>query len=368
MRVLQVAWEYPPRLFGGLGRHVEGLSAALAAGGVDVTVLTPAWAEAEPPAASGVRVLRAAAPPEPLPDDRWLAEVLDANVAMAERALTSGVAVDVLHVHDWMAGHAARVLAPAMGVPVVATIHATERGRHQGHLPPGFSAWIDAQERALVDLADRVVVCSTPMVEAATTWLGAPTADVVPNGVDPARWRPPRVQRRHDRVVFAGRLEYEKGVQVLMTATDGLPLDVRIAGRGSYGPALRRDAHDGVRFEGHLPQPALARLLASAAIVVVPSLYEPFGLAALEAMAAGTPVVVSDVGGLRDLVPDGVGLRVPPDDPVALRTALRRLLTDRALRERLSRAGLSRAEALSWPATARRYRDIYDALVTVEER
>ena len=362
MRVLQVAWEYPPRLFGGLGRHVEGLSAALAADGVDVTVLTPASSEPDPPSPDRLRVLRAAAPPELLPDDRWLADVLDANIAMAERALTSDVAVDVLHVHDWMAGHAARVLARAMGVPVVATVHATERGRHQGHLPPGISAWIDAQERALVGLADRVVVCSTPMVEAVTDWLGAPAADVIPNGVDPARWQPPGVRRRHDRVVVAGRLEYEKGVQVLMAATEDLPLDVRIAGRGSHGPALRREAHDRVRFEGHLPQPALARLLASATIVVVPSLYEPFGLAALEGMAAGTPVVVSDVGGLRDLVPDGVGLRVPPDDPTALRSALRRLLVDRPLRERLARAGLARAEELSWPATARRYRNVYTAV------
>ncbi|WP_341251498.1 glycogen/starch synthase, partial [Euzebya pacifica] len=127
MRVLQVAWEYPPRLFGGLGRHVEGLSAALAADGVDVTVLTPASSEPDPPVPGRLRVLRAAAPSEPLPDDRWLADVLDANIAMAERALASDVAVDVLHVHDWMAGHAARVLAPAMGVPVVATVHATER-------------------------------------------------------------------------------------------------------------------------------------------------------------------------------------------------------------------------------------------------
>lgn len=366
MHVLQVAWEYPPRLFGGLGRHVEGLTAGLAAAGHRVTVLTPPHdgAEVAPP---GVTVLRAAPPPAELPADRWLAATLDANAAMAERALTSPIAPDVLHVHDWMAGHAARVLAPALGVPVVATIHATERGRHMGHLPPGFSAWIDAQERALVALADRVVVCAGHMAEHVTAHLCADPArtTVIPNGVDPASWQraAPRPAGRLPRVVFAGRLEHEKGVHVLLAATRGLPCQVVIAGRGSQGPQLRRTAPPGVRFEGHLDQPQLAALLRSAAVAVVPSLYEPFGLAAVEAMAAGAPLVASDVDGLAEVVTRGSGLLVPPDDPLALRAAIRRVLEEPSLAGRLRRAGAARAAELSWTAAAEAHAAVYAEVV-----
>lgn len=367
MHVLQVAWEYPPRLFGGLGRHVEGLTAELAAADHRVTVLTPSHdgPEVAPP---GVSVLRAAPPRAELPADRWLAATLDAGVAMAERALTTPIAPDVLHVHDWMAGHAARVLAPALGIPVVATIHATERGRHMGHLPPGFSAWIDAQERALVALADRVVVCAAHMVDHVATHLGADPArtTVIRNGVALAPWRSvtPRSAGRLPRVVFAGRLEHEKGVHVLLAAAKGLPCEVVIAGRGSQGPQLRRTAPPGVRFDGHLDQPQLAALLRSAAVAVIPSLYEPFGLAALEAMAAGTPLVASDVDGLAEVVTGGSGLLVPPGDPIALSAAIRRVLEEPSLAGRLRRAGTDRAAELSWATAAASHAAVYADVVS----
>ncbi|CAN5454926.1 glycogen synthase [soil metagenome] len=365
MRVLQVAWEYPPRLFGGLGRHVEGLTRALASGGVSVTVVTPAH-EGPEQAPPGVQVIRAPAPAVSLPDDRWLADTLDANVAMAETTLRHlGTTIpDVLHVHDWMAGHAARILAAAMDIPVIATIHATERGRHKGHLPPGFSAWIDAQEQALVALADQVIVCAAHMADHVRWHLGAdPSAvTVIHNGVDPTCWRPLTTRKRGNapkRIIFAGRLEYEKGVQVLLAATRRLPCEVIVAGQGSMAQELQRAAHPRVRFAGHLDQPALRDLLASADIAVVPSLYEPFGLAALEAMAACVPVIASDVDGLAEVVTEGAGLRVPPDDPLALAKALRRLLRDDDLVARLVAGGSARAAELSWDASARKHRAVY---------
>lgn len=407
MHVLQVAWEHPPRLFGGLGSHVEGLVAGLDAAGVDVTVLTPEH-EGPETAPAGVRVLRAAPPFADLGPDGWLAEVIDAGVRMAERALQAGVVVDLVHVHDWMAGHAARVLVPALGVGVVATIHATERGRHMGHLPPGCSGWIDAQEQALVALADRVVVCSRDMAAHVIAHLGADPArtTVVPNGVDVARWRDPvagpvprsgstsRLREEGPdrallhvphldaggpaggagrsggasgaagglpRVVYAGRLEHEKGVQVLLEATRGLACEVVVAGQGSMGAQLRRTAHARTTFEGHLPQPRLAALLRSAAVAVVPSLYEPFGLAALEAMAAGVPVVASHVGGLAEVVTPDAGLRVPPGDAPALARAIGRLLDDPATAAALVRGGSARAATLTWDAAAAATMKVYGA-------
>jgi glycogen synthase len=366
VHVLQLAWELPPRLFGGLGRHVDGLSAALAAAGVEVTAATPELLGDERPPLPGVRVLRAAPPAAAPPEGAWVAEVLDANARMAERVLRAGVVADVLHVHDWMAGHCARVLAPALGLPVVATVHATERGRHQGHVPAGTPAWVDAQERALVALADRVVVCADHVREHVVAHLGAHPrrVAVVAGGVDAAAWAdgPTRPAGALPRVVAAARLEHEKGLQVLFEATADLRCEVVVAGRGSAGPALRRAAHAGVRFDGHLEQPALAALLRSAAVVAVPSLYEPFGLVALEAMAAGAPVVASRTGGLRDLV-GGAGLLVPPGDAPALRRALARVLEDPALAARLAAAGRARAAATTWDAAAAAHVDLYRDLL-----
>ncbi len=369
MRVLHLSWEYPPRLYGGLGRHVEGLGRALAASGTAVTVVTPELRRgAETPAVPGLTVLRTPLPAADLPEDRWLAATLDANVRMAEVVLRQVPAsgVDVLHVHDWMVGHAARVLAPVLGVPVVATVHATERGRHQGHLPPGFSAWIDAQERALVGLADRVVVCATHMAEHVVRWLDAAPAgvQVIPNGVDVDVWRagPTAPSGPLPRVVFAGRLEYEKGVHVLLRATAGMRCEVVVAGEGTHSGQLHQQAGRDVRFVGHLDQPELAALLRSADVAVVPSLYEPFGLTALEALAAGAPVVASDTGGLAEVLADGAGLLVPPDDPAALRAAVHAVLAGPERAEGLRRAGARRAEALSWQASAAAHRGLYEEL------
>ena len=359
MRVLQVAWEYPPRLYGGLGRHVEGLVAALVADGTDVTVLTPDCVADPPGTPDGPTVLRADPPWVDLPGEHWIGQVVDANVAMVHRALDAGVAADVVHVHDWMAAHAGRTLARVLGAPMVATIHATERGRHMGHLPPGVSGWIDAQERELVAAADAVAVCSQAMADHVTRWLHAPTATVIPNGVRMADWASD-VDRVPGRVVFAGRLEHEKGLHVAFEATRDLDVELVVAGQGTQLDRYTAEAHDRVRFVGHLPRPALAALLASAEVVVVPSLYEPFGLAALEAMAAGTPVVASAVGGLREVVTDNAGVLVPADDPQTLAAALEKLLADPGQRAALGRAGRARAEELSWPTAAAAYLALYD--------
>jgi glycogen synthase len=372
VHVLQIAWEYPPRLFGGLGRHVEGLVDALAVAGADVTVLTPDC-EGPETAPDGVRVIRAAAPPEPLPAADWLAGALDANVAMAQAALDVLPAsdVDVIHAHDWMAGHATRILARVLGVPVVLTVHATEQGRHMGYLPPGPSAWIAAQERTLAALADEVLVCSDHMAVEAARHLGVPAdrCTTVPNGIDVDAWRAPPTARTAGsaegpvpRIVFAGRLEHEKGVHVLLEATADISCEVVIAGEGTQGSRLRDAAHDRVRFTGHLDRSELAALLRTASVVAVPSLYEPFGLAALEAMAVGAPVVVSDVGGLAEVVVDGSGLRVRPDDPRHLATALRRVLTDPAFARRLQAGGTARARELTWTAAAGATAEVYARL------
>ena len=387
MRVLMVSWEYPPLLVGGLGRHVHALAEQLAAGGHEVTVLTrggaPSLALPADEVTRGVRVLRVAdEPAQPgFEDDLlgWVA-VLDKSLARAGRALRERP--DVVHAHDWLGGRAAAALVAHYGAPLVATLHATEAGRHQGWLPEPLNRAIHAEEWRLASGADRVITCSAAMRGEATRLFDLPDGivEVVPNGVDPERWRPtPQAVAAARRrwapdgplVLYYGRLVHEKGVHDLLAAVARLRrrypgIRVVVAGTGPKATELRELARRlrlgrSVAFGGFVPDAEIAALAAAADCAVVPSVYEPFGLVALEAAAAGTPVVVSDVGGLREFVADGrTGLRFPAGDPAGLADAVGRLLADPGLGRRLvaeARLVLDRDHA--WSRVAERTVEVY---------
>jgi glycogen(starch) synthase len=286
-------------------------------------------------------------------------------MAMGHSMVRAGLAIrdwrhDVVHAHDWLVAHAAAAVKEGLGLPLVATVHATEAGRHQGWLPSPMSKAIHTIEWWLTYEARRVITCSTSMRWEVTRLFDLPgdKVDVVPNGVDPRGLaaRPARLApaSHGPTVLYAGRLEYEKGVQTLLRATSRLKrrhpgLRLVVAGTGTYAGALADLAKalrlgKTVDFAGHISGPALAGELARADVAVVPSLYEPFGMVALEAAVAGVPLVVSDVGGLREIVSDGVtGLRVPAADVPALTTAVDQLLSDRILARGLAAAARERA-------------------------
>jgi glycosyltransferase involved in cell wall biosynthesis len=197
----------------------------------------------------------------------------------------------------------------------------------------------------------RLAICASGELADAARELGAREARVIPNGIDV----PVEVVEPDEppHILFAGRLSAEKGVRELVAATEGLPLVV--AGDGPL-----RDEVPGAL--GMVPHDELLRLYERATVVVCPSLREGFGVACLEAMAAGRPVVASAVGGLRDLVVDGeTGLLVPPGDVAALRAALERLLGDAVLRRRLGHAARERVLAgFTWKRYAELVRRAYD--------
>jgi glycosyltransferase involved in cell wall biosynthesis len=229
---------------------------------------------------------------------------------------------DLVHAHWLPAG----AVGLATGKPVVVTLHGTDVELAR-RVP-----WL----ARVVLRRVRVAVAVSPALAAEARRLGARRVRVVPNAVA----LPARAGEEADPpyVLFAGRLSAEKGIRELVAATGGLPLVV--AGDGP----LRDEVP---RARGMLSRDELEPLLAGAAIVVVPSRREGFGLAAAEAMAHGKPVVASAVGGLPDLVVDGeTGLLVPPGDVEALRAALERLLADRDLRRRFGAAGRERAARL----------------------
>ena len=385
MRILMLSWEFPPRLIGGLGRHVDALTRALVAAGHEVHLISRSHPDA--PATEtrgGLHVTRVDASPPAVPFEDLVPWVLAFNTAVLAAGVRSARThrFDVVHAHDWLVASAGVELARILDVPLVGTVHATEYGRHQGHLPGPMNHLIHAIEGWFVEHSDRTVVCSTYMHEQIRTLFGAPEdrVDVIPNGVEVDALSPPTDAVRALRrtladddtrlVLFAGRLEYEKGVQTVLHALERLatrvgPVRFLIAGIGTYSDELRRLVSElglehRVHFTGFLEERDLRLHYAAADVAVAPSIYEPFGLVATEAMACGTPVVASDTGGLREILAGGTGLTFPPQDAEQLADRIAEVLVDSTLAAGLVARGQARIRALyDWGDVATRTVETY---------
>lgn len=389
MRVLIVSWEFPPLVVGGLGRHVGQLARQLAALGHDVRVLTRGTGpEPEQQSADGVTVWRAAA--DELAIDFGSESVLawtqafEHSLTRAGLLLVAGWRPDVIHAHDWLVAQTAHTLRQVTGSPVVVTVHATEHGRQQGWLTEPVPRAIHSVERWLCREAAAVIACSRFMAGQVSELfqLDPDEVRVIGNGadIDPAEPRSQvettgsKAYRGQPLLVFAGRLVHEKGLQELIKALPllrqelpGLRLVVAGAGQqlaDQQDRAARYGVSDLICWAGFLDAAELAGLLAAADLVVVPSLYEPFGMVALEAQLAGTPVAVSDTGGLAELVEPGrTGLRFAPQDPAAIAAAVREVAADPAAARRWAAAARQRArDEFGWAAVASRTAEVYAAV------
>jgi glycogen synthase len=337
----------------------------------------------------GVRVLRVAEDPLHLEFDRDLvAWTLAMGHGLLRAALTRLVPSwrpDVVHAHDWLVAHPALALADVLEVPLVATIHATEAGRYAGWLSSPLSRQVHSAEWWLAHRADTLITCSAAMRAEVTELFDVDPDPVVVlrNGIAPRRWRASsaRVRAMRERyapagapvLLYFGRLEYEKGVHDLIAALPRIRrahpgTRLLIAGTGTahgelvaaaQGHRVRRS----VTFTGHLPDADLAALLRVADAVVLPSRYEPFGIVALEAAAAGAPLVASTAGGLGEVVLDGeTGLSFPPGDVARLATAVGAVLADPAAAARRARAARKRlGSAFEWSRIAADTASVYAA-------
>jgi glycogen(starch) synthase len=376
MRVLIVSWEYPPVVVGGLGRHVHALARSLHANGHEVRVLsrqpTGTDAATHPTVGElheGIPVLRAAEDPAHLEFERDMVAwtlAMSHSMLRALPAWLDGWQPDVVHAHDWLVAHAAIGAADLLRVPLVATLHATEAGRHAGWLTSVVSQQVHSLEWWLAQRADALITCSEAMrTEAAGLFERDPDEiRVLHNGIEPRRWRvePARVAAVRARyapdgvplLLYFGRLEYEKGVHDLIAALPKIRrvhpgTQLLVAGTGTQLDFLIQQARThrvrrSVRLLGHLSDEGLASALAAVDAVVLPSRYEPFGMVALEAAAAGAPLVASTAGGLGEVVRDGVtGLSFAPGDVTGIASAVREVLDDpeaARLRARAARARL----------------------------
>jgi glycogen(starch) synthase len=388
-RVLILSWEYPPLIEGGLARHVRKLAEQLVAvEDVEVHVLTRGdermAAEDE---LDGVFVHRVREPrrPRDLGEFVTWVEHMNADMLAAGVELGDRFDFDLVHGHDWLVAVAGDHLANRFRCPLVVTIHATEYGRHQGWVDDHPQSHIHGVERWMANRADRVITCSHYMRGHVADVYGLEESrvTVIPNGIDPLDLQPvddlDRLRAQFAApderlVVLVGRLVYEKGFQLALEALPGLVErlgDVRflVAGSGTHEQELRRQAADlGLdahgTFLGWIGDDVLHSLYRIADLCVVPSIYEPFGLVALEAMASGCPCIVADTGGLREIVPEDerVGLRFNGGDAEHLAVMVERLLTDDALRERLVVEASDHVLSFDWADVARQTAALYAEL------
>lgn len=380
-RVLMLSWEYPPVIVGGLGRHVHALATSLVAAGHEVTVVTRHAPGAPVEEYSeGVRIVRA--PEDParftLDTPSLLAWTMAFNHTLTRAALRAATTsdFDVIHAHDWLVTHTAVTLKEHLDLPLVATIHATEAGRHQGWLPEDLNRSIHSVEWWLAREAHRVLVCSGYMKWEVTRLLDLTggRVEVIPNGVDGPAWKATRravaaARSRHGGtgplIGYAGRLVYEKGVQHLVAAVPRLrhrypELRVVIAGDGPYRQELQDQARrlrvsGAVSFAGFVGA-ELPAMLAATDATVVPSLYEPFGMVALEAAAAGAPLAVARTGGLTEIVQSGItGVTFPSHESDGLAAAVGELLDDTVFARQVAKSARRMvAERFAWTSIAER--------------
>jgi glycosyltransferase involved in cell wall biosynthesis len=324
MKILVLAWEFPPRIVGGIARHVSELYPELVKLGHEIHLLTVEFGFA--PAyevVNGVRVHRV-----PIAQSHnfwhWVVNMNDSMGQHGGKLLLEDGPFDLIHAHDWLVGDAAIALKHMFKTSLIATIHATEYGRHNG-LYNDIHRYISSKEQLLSYNAWRVIGCTNYMRLEIERALNTPwdKIDVVYNGICPEKkHRHPEFDFQQFRrrfaadqekiIYYVGRMTYEKGVNVLLNSAprvirelEGLVKFVIIGGGNTdhlKHQAWNLGIWEKCYFTGFMSDSDLDKFQTIADCAVFPSLYEPFGIVALESFAARVPVVVSDAGGLPEVV------------------------------------------------------------------
>ncbi|GFZ98128.1 hypothetical protein GCM10008018_50410 [Paenibacillus marchantiophytorum] len=397
LRILMLAWEYPPHVIGGLARAVCDLSKQLAASGHEIHVITCLTDSCLPYERSeGVHIHRAniLQSGEAIPFLDWVFQMNLAFTQTIAHLSEQGLRFDILHAHDWLVYYAANESKQSLQIPLLATIHATEYGRNQGNLDTPVQQRIHILERKLTAVADHLIVCSLFMQQEIQKLFEVPEhkISVIPNGVMPflIPVDSPKTANSllasalfdghspNKIIAFLGRLVYEKGVHILIAAMRLVlkhfpQAKLVVAGAGPELERLQQLAAplgDRVCFVGFLDESDKNLLLHQAELCVFPSLYEPFGLVALEAMASGTPLIVSDTGGLAEIVDHEVnGLQVPPDDIHALARQIDKLFQEPLFSSQLTKEALSKVSAIfSWAPIGTLTIEAYNKLIFQQNR
>jgi D-inositol-3-phosphate glycosyltransferase len=395
---------------GGMNVYVRELSRELGRRGIFVDIFTRAQDPRAPTVVAldrGVRVVNLHAGPAAPYDKNWLLTYLPEFVGRV-RCFADGedLAYDVIHSHYFISGEVALALRRAWGAPVVHMFHTL--GAMKNQVARGAEERETQQrvasERRLMAAAD-AVVAATPLDRAQMVWhYGADAAAVrvIPCGVDLRRFQPRDMAAAretlglpaapHKLLLLVGRIEPLKGIDALIEATSLLlvrrpewrgQLTALVVGGASETERSRWNAEqrrldalrstlgvqDAVRFVGSRSQDQLPLYYAAADVTTMPSHYESFGMAALEGLASGRPVVATSAGGPAFIVEDGVSGRLtPPDAPEALAERLETLLADDELRTRMGQAAAERSQRFGWPTVACDVLQVYRGLLATRRR
>ena len=389
LAVMMLTWEFPPRIIGGISPHVYHLSKSLARNGVKVYVVTCDFPGApQHEIVDGVEVFRIDSYKNPSPNFATWVYLMNVNMQKEAAALVNrlGGKVDIFHAHDWLVANAGIGLKHVFRKPLLATVHSTEIGRRNG-LHFDYERMIHETEAWLTYEAWKVICCSNYMVSHVRWAFGLPKDKLVmvPNGVniqeytrnenaDLRQFRRKFALLKEKLVLYVGRLVYEKGIHVFVNAVPKIlgKVDAKfvVVGNGYMKEPLSNLvksmglAHK-VMFTGFVDDETLKNLQRCADVSVVPSLFEPFGIVALEAMAAKSPIVVSDTGGLSEIVEHDVnGVKVYPENPDSLAWGVTKVLLDEKYANWLRNNAYNTVlEKYDWKKISRQTKDVYQAVL-----
>ena len=389
-----LTWEYPPRVVGGIARVVHDLSHRLIKDGHEVTVVTYKEGNVQDyEDDKGVKVYRVnnyMINPNNFID--WIMQLNFNLISKATELINKEGPFDVIHAHDWLVAYAAKTLKDSFKIPVVSTIHATESGRNSG-IHDEVQRYINDTEWMLTYESTEVIVNSNFMKSELQRLFGLPfeKINVIPNGVNlnlytgverDYNFRRQYAADNEKIILYVGRLVYEKGIQNLISAMPKVLNNYHdskliIAGKGGMIDELRDEVRrlnieNKVYFTGYLNLTQVTKMYKCADVAVFPSTYEPFGVVALEGMLSGTPVVVSDVGGLNEIVEHRVnGMKSYAGNPNSIADSILELLFNPELCANVAKAAKAKVKSqYNWNKIAQDTHFIYQKAIcqTVAEK
>ncbi|MFY4776340.1 glycosyltransferase family 4 protein [Metabacillus sp. RGM 3146] len=371
-QILMLTPEYPPNIQGGIGRHVQGLVPELTKLTAGLNIVTAPYKDSLQYEAldTGIRLHRPKLEGSFSSVVEW---VLQLNLSYIHFVHSLKMDFDIIHVHDWLTAPAGMALKEYYGVPLAAAIHATEKGR-KGILTGTAEKTIDTIERRLIQSADSIIVCSQYMQKELLYEYNGVQSTVIPNGRN--LYFEENLFTEGFYLFAMGRMVKEKGFDTLLKSfqrvSRKLPqLQLVLAGDGPLKEEYEKLSESlgisgQVTFKGFLNDDDLKKMLKNAIISIVPSLYEPFGLAALESMSMKKATIVSDAGGLKELVKDQKsGLVFPAGNEEVLAEKIEQLISNDQLRKELAEEAYRKSLQYSWEHSAQKTRKLYDKLLSV---
>lgn len=395
MKILMLTWEYPPRVVGGISKVVYDLSHKMVKEGNEVTVVTykdgdnVKYYEND----KGVEVYRV--------DNYmirannfidWIMQLNFNMITKANEIINKNGKFDVIHAHDWLVAYSAKSIKESYNIPLISTIHATESGRNSG-IHDETQRYINDSEWMLTYESSEVIVNSNYMKNEVQRLFGLPydKINVIPNGVNLQLFSNVNVDYDFRRqyamdnekiILYVGRLVYEKGIQNLIAAMPKI-LDryhdskLIICGRGGMIDELREQVKylgidNKVYFAGYCDSKKMQKMYKCADVAVFPSTYEPFGIVAIESMLSGTPTIVSDVGGLNEIVEHGVtGMKSYAGNANSIADSVLALLFDPKLCANISQNAIKKVkENYNWAKITDNTYYVYQLAIgkTVQEK